>query len=377
MAIVYYDAGASGADDGSSPTDAWEDLQDAFTNMSAGDHLYLKKHSSRVGDNGSTQITFNKAATSGAPSRIEGYGSTPGDGVHFETSYDLRFEGEHVVVAYIDSLVTTNSSNSWRFNGDNQLCYRCKVEGHYAFGLASFIDAHAVECSFRGLIGAANDGVVAMQRSHLINCYVESMSTGSGTNGGACLRISTSYRSSVVCDCLIVEKRSNPGDSIGIALIGGTQASNQHIANNTIHKFGRSGIRIDDGIPNTTTLGTTMIGNLFYDLVYGIEHLQGTNTTSFGYTAMNNAYGAVSSGQTTGMTENFDPVALTGDPFVDHTDYELNTTSGAGALVRGLRGLPDIKDPTSSTRESFPSFGAIQPELGGSGGGGGTVGFAI
>lgn len=376
MAVKYYDAGASGADDGSSASDAWEDLQTAFAGISAGDTLYLKKHSSRVGDNGSTVITFDKVATSGAPTRIEGYGSTPGDGVLFETSYDLKFLGEHAVVAYIDSYITANSPSSFYFNGDNQTAYRCKAYAGYNFGGAGvFIDGSAIECSFSGKVGAYNDGVVNINRGNLVNCYVESRSTGSGTNGGAGVRIGPDYRMHAVEGCLIVEKRTNPGVSNGIEFYSGTQAQNNSVTRNTIHGFGRAGIHIDQGVAATVLGSTSIYGNLFYDLVYGIENVQRTNTNSFGWKAFNNAYGACTSGQTVGMTENFNPVALSGDPFVDHTDYILNTTSGAGALVRGLQGIPDSKDPTSSTRLSFPSFGAMQPELGGASSG--TTGYAL
>ena len=376
MAIKYYDAGASGANDGSSASDAWEDLQTAFSGIAAGDTLYLKKHSSRVGDNGTTIITFNKVATSGAPTRIEGYGSTPGDGVLFETSYDLKFEGEHAVVAYIDSYITANSASSFYFNGDNQMAYRCKVYGSYQYGgTGNFVDGSAVECSFSGkLASTTNDGIVNIQRGNIINCYVESRSDGTGTNGGFGIKCSPDYRQHSLCGNLIVEKRTNPGASNGIAMTSGTQSQNNIIANNTIHKFGNAGIQIDQGVAASIVGASQIYGNLFYDLTYGIEHLQRTNANSFGWAAYNNAYGAVSSGQTTGLTENFDPITLTGDPFVDHIDYQLNTTSGAGALLRGLRGLPDSKDPTSSTRKSFPSVGAIQPELGSAAV---TVGFAI
>ena len=113
MAIKYYDAGASGDDDGTSEANAYEDLQTAFDGISAGDTLYCKKHSSRVGDNGSTAITFSTSATSGAPTRIEGYGTTPGDGVHFETSYAIRNTGEHSLIAYFDVHVTANASNTF------------------------------------------------------------------------------------------------------------------------------------------------------------------------------------------------------------------------------------------------------------------------
>ncbi len=375
MAVAYYDAGASGANDGSSAADAWTDLQTAFDGISAGDTLYCKKHSSRVGDNGSTAITFSTSATSGAPTRIEGYGTTPGDGVHFETSYAIRNTGEHSIIAYFDVQVTANVSNTFDFNADNAIAYRCKSYASYNFGGGgSFTDGSAIECSFSAKIGTANDGVLVVSRGNVINCYVESRSTGSGTNGGAGIRFNPDYRSYSLCGNLIVEKRTNPGASNGITSYNGTQAQNNIISNNTIHKFGNAGIQIDQGVAATVLSSTSIYGNLFYDLTYGIEHLQRTNSNSFHWAAYNNAYGAVSSGQTTGITENFDPITLTGDPFVDHIDYQLNTTSGAGALLRGLLGLPDSKDPTSSTRKSFPSVGAIQPELGSAAV---TVGFAI
>ena len=233
----------------------------------------------------------------------------PVTGFIFETSYAIRNTGEHSIIAYFDVQVTANVSNTFDFNADNAIAYRCKSYASYNFGGGgSFTDGSAIECSFSAKIGTANDGVLVVSRGNVINCYVESRSTGSGTNGGAGIRFNPDYRSYSLCGNLIVEKRTNPGASNGITSYNGTQAQNNIISNNTIHKFGNAGIQIDQGVAATVLSSTSIYGNLFYDLTYGIEHLQRTNSNSFHWAAYNNAYGAVSSGQTTGITENFDPI---------------------------------------------------------------------
>ena len=49
MATKYYYSQASGANNGTSESDAYTDLQTALNALSAGDHLYCKRHSSREG----------------------------------------------------------------------------------------------------------------------------------------------------------------------------------------------------------------------------------------------------------------------------------------------------------------------------------------
>ena len=78
MATVYYYSQASGSNDGTSEANAFTDLQTALNSLSAGDHLYCKRHTSREGAI-TTNLTFttNSDAAAG-PNIIEGYSTTPG-----------------------------------------------------------------------------------------------------------------------------------------------------------------------------------------------------------------------------------------------------------------------------------------------------------
>ena len=102
MADVFYYSQASGDNDGTSEANAFTAIQTALDSLSAGDHLYCKRHSSREGAI-TTNLTFTTSAGSGgSPTVIEGYGTTPGDGIMYQTKSPIDFTGEHVYVKYLD-----------------------------------------------------------------------------------------------------------------------------------------------------------------------------------------------------------------------------------------------------------------------------------
>ncbi len=85
MATVYYYSQASGDNDGSSEANAYQDLQTALDALSAGDHLYCKRHTSREGVK-TTNLTFTtNSNTNTGNTVVEGYETTPGDGGMYQT----------------------------------------------------------------------------------------------------------------------------------------------------------------------------------------------------------------------------------------------------------------------------------------------------
>jgi hypothetical protein len=135
MAVKYYDAQATGANDGSSAANAWTDLQTAFSGISAGDTLYLKKQPSRIGSNGTNaNMTVNIASSAGLQTQIIGYGSTIGDGVRFETSDGITVSTDFVFMANIDLLITDNKPRSLSFESDGGVIYNCVQDVAYLYG---------------------------------------------------------------------------------------------------------------------------------------------------------------------------------------------------------------------------------------------------
>lgn len=70
----------TGANDGTSEADAWQSHTDVT--LTAGDHLFVKKTASRY--SGGAVWNMSGSPTTEAPIIVEGYGVTPGDGIHFQ-----------------------------------------------------------------------------------------------------------------------------------------------------------------------------------------------------------------------------------------------------------------------------------------------------
>ena len=78
--------------------------------------------------------------------------------------------------------------------------------------------------------------------------------------------------------------------------------------------------------------------------------------------SFDNAFGAITSNAVSNLSCNVNSKTLTEYPFIDTTDFKINTTSGGGALLKGLLGIPDEKDQSSTTRVDFPTHGGVAPD---------------
>ena len=388
MTVRYFNAGASGDASGSSEANGFTDLQTAMDAVAAGDTLYLKNGSSRYGA-ASTTITFTvDAGAEVGNTRFEGYGSTPGDGVLFQTATRFNITGDHSNWLYIDVDVSGGGngiSYAWNAYVPNCIYYRCKMKSAgisvgtgQEYAVFKPLNSAVIECSIIGKIGNASSYIYYNNRCVTTRCYIESTSDGVASVGGYGAVCAGGHRDVDMRNCIVVEKRGTPGTSHGIYTDGEAVGASYVYHGNTVVGWGGDGIRFQDGPDTNNPYNVTVSDNILYDLGgYGINNNQGSNSYTHAMVANGNAFGSVTSGQTNNMDMNIGAVTLSGDPFVDQTDFILNTTSGAGALCRGVAGVPNPVDPASSTRTSFPSIGAMQPELGGGGGGGGTVGFAL
>jgi len=379
MAIYYYDGQATGADNGGSGNDAWQDLQGAFNGISAGDTLYLKKQPSRIGSNGTdANMTVNIASSSGVQTHIIGYGSTPGDGVRFETSDGISVSTDFVFMANIDLLITANKPRNINFASDGGLLYNCVQDVAYTFGTGMKVtDSAALRCWCRSTPGQNGNSAYQVDRGQLIDCYGELV--GSGGGSPYAVTSSVGYRSCRIQGCTFIDKRTSAhNSSVGIYIDGFVNSYGPNTVNgNTILDFGGNGIQFDGGIDVGDNYTVTVSRNLVYNCGgYAFAISGAGNSRNNGIHLVDNAVGSCTSGETDGNFSHYTNGVLLTNGVNPLTDYAPNTTSGGGALISGTYGFPDVTDPNSATRKQFGSYGAHSAEPGG-GGSVATVGFAI
>lgn len=361
MATKYYYSQASGDNDGSSEANAYTDLQTALNALSAGDHLYFKRHTSREGVK-TTNLTLTTNSNEAAGNTIvEGYQTTPGDGGMYQTASPISFAGEGIELRYFDVNADDDATANIAIFGDGSVAYRCKAENTYAFGNAfSIADASAIECFAKGPVTSASDQVFNCSRGTMVNCVVV-IDAASGS-AGAAIETSGSFRHNQIINCLIINE-DGAESHVGIRVTGTSIAAQTHI-NNTIYNFD-TGIEFVEGIATARMVcPCTIYGNLFYSVAKGIKFTGNTTSNYFGINAQQNAFGAVTSAQSDTIASIVDSTTLTENPFIDLVNYQLNNAPGGGALIKGKLGIPDPQDPsklTSLVRTDFQSAGGVAP----------------
>ena len=360
MATKYYYSQASGDNDGSSEANAYTDLQTALNALSAGDHLYCKRHSSREGVK-TTDLTFTTNSNTNAGNTIvEGYTTTPGDGGMYQTASPVDFNAEGVELRYFDVDSDDDSTHAISIGGDGSIAYRCKAVNAYNFGNTfELIDAAAVECFSQGKVTQSTDQVFNCNRATMINCVVI-IDAASGSAGSA-IGVGAGFRQNQIINCLIINE-DGAESHVGIRATG-TSIQQQTFVNNTIYNMD-IGIEFVEGpAAARVNVPSTVYGNILYSVGTGIKNSQGTNSVTFGLLAHQNAFGAVTTAQTSGLATDVDNFTLTENPFIDTTNFQLNNAPGGGALIKGKLGIPDPLDPSklTSVRTDFQSAGGVAP----------------
>ena len=363
MATVYYYSQASGDNDGTSEANAFTAIQTALDSLSAGDHLYCKRHSSREGSKTTNlTLTTDSEATAGNTT-IEGYATTPGDGGMYQTYSPIAFVGDGIEIRYMDVDADGDSTHAIKLSGDGSMAYRCIAVNSYSFGNALHVlDAAAVECYVKGKVTSSGDNILKCNRGQVINC-VAVISSDSGDSGEA-INVVSGFRINKVVGCLVInEDTDGPQNHVGIRCTGSSPAA-QLIANNTITNMD-IGIEHDNGpAPARVSTPTIFYGNICYSVATGIKNTQANNTVNFGLIAISNAFGAITTAQTVNMASVIDSVTLTESPFIDTTNFQLNNAPGGGALLKGKLGQGTRFDPSklsTDPRIDFPTAGGIIP----------------
>ena len=357
MATVYYYSQATGANNGGEGNDAYQDLQTALDSLSAGDHLYCKRHSSREGVK-TTNLTLatNSQGTDGNTT-VEGYTTTPGDGGMYQTSSPIKFLGDGITIKYMDVDLDNDGDKAILLQSDGGLAYRCKAVNTYPFGNAMEVqDASAIECYVKGVVNQSGNYVLRSNRGLIINCIVV-ISSASGANGCG-MSVTVNFRQNMIVGNIVINE-DGAENHVGM-LLNGNSANGALVSNNTIYNMD-VGIEHTDGMKSDLKIPNVYYGNILYSVGTGILNSRGSNTVDTGQLSVSNAFGAVTTAQTTNMASVVDSITLTESPFIDTTDFKLNDASGGGALLKGKLGRPNPLDLASTTRTQFQSFGAMQP----------------
>ena len=360
MATVYYDSSATGANDGTSEADAFTDLQTAYDSLTMGDHLYCKRAASREGVK-TTNLTFSKTATdTDSPMIIEGYANTPGDGGMYQTASPVIMNGDYHIIKYFDVDKDDDNDACFYLTGDGHVAYRCIGRSTYGYGrVFRLVMGSAIECAGYGAVRQGGNAIFDNgNRGSIINCYAEVQSAAA--SAGSAIVCASGFRPFSVVGC-VCKNSSGTSGLEGIRLQS-SPVRGGVVMNNTVEGFD-TGIVFRDGSPASADQSVIAYGNVVYNAADGIKNNQGTYTGTLGLVSIQNAFGLITSAQTTAITD-FDPITLTESPFVDTTDYQLNNAPGGGALLKGKLGIPDSQDPsklTSLVRTDFQTHGGVAP----------------
>lgn len=341
--LLTSSAGSDSSDVGSS-TGAW-DLDDAATNLSAGQRLNIRGSFSGYG----SDITFANNGTAINPIVIRGYGAdsppTIGDGGNADIdmgAYTLIFSGDLYLVEGLE-VTGTDLSYTVRSAGTQNLFYRCKMKNTNTGSVSTceglFLqDGVAVNCWFSSA-GTGTSTALLLFRAAAIGCYVESTCHGIWLN-------CSSGRSNMVCNCIIKGNSTAGKHAINVENAD-TLGDNLVIVSNFAYNF-------DDMIQFTVMpeAGDTglpiIVNNLAHTMIgYGLETADTEDWTivCIGNASYNTADDSSFLSSNFGDLIDFNHVECTVDPCVDASggDYSLNNTAGGGALLRGAAVWNDVQ----------------------------------
>jgi hypothetical protein len=362
MATKYYYADASGDDSGSSEANAYTDFETALEGIAAGDILYCKKSASRP-DFGPIGVDM-AAQSDTATTIVEGYDSTPGDGVRWQGDGRLDLNsGGNIIFKNLD-IESSRNGYIVEVNSNNTYWYNCK-----------FYQTRTV---------AAEEAVRVNFHSHFVNCYFDTDSAASTSRGTVYIATSDggSFYGCVfrgdrgiytdqlatyalnVQNCIFTDGSTVPM-AIGIdadLINSSAEPVFFNVSECTFYGFGTDGIALRDlPDPSGNPKLLSMIQN---NIFYGSSATNAINiedaSHNTGVMVVGNAYGGVTN-QTNGGGTNFpnlDAVTLSSDPFIDgaNLDFRLNDTSDGGALCKGTAYPTSFIGITGDVERNIGSF---------------------
>lgn len=332
-------------------------IQTAWTAMTVdGQVCWIK-----ADGNYSITVALAPPATTPSVSRLIGYGSSRGDGTKAvvivgagaginavnlsNTGWALQnFEFDGTATSGSQGLVGINITTAY------QKLVNCKIHHFANEGIllaASDITAYACEVYSCG--GSAGAVAMANQSLGLYGCYIHNNS-GIGVAGG---------NKGALVNCVVASN-----GSYGMNL---TNANGMVVVGNLFYGNGGAGFRSTVG--TNIHRGSFVVDNIFAkNTGYGFDETQ----AAIGYSALlawaeidYNGFWSNSSGAINGITNGTHAVAISGtdptnDPFVAKAsaNWALNTTAGAGALLRAT-GFPGML-PGLTTSVGYLDIGPYQ-----------------
>ncbi len=362
---------STGANNGTSESNAWRTLTDMASGYAAGQVIYVQDSGS-FWDEGST-VTLTTAGTGANPVRIEGYKTTPGDGGDSGHSNNFRLASQLVVaqgvtICFInyegspgtatDYPITCSPLGMWS-------AYRCRAKNNRTDSTVPLFnlddEGSLIGCTL--VPGQGQRAAQTLDSGKLLRCRVDMRA--SGAKG---VEISTSWQQySYVVENQFLGAGSNS------AIFGDSYSDNQRnlrfIYKNSIYNVG-IGIDLPGVSPSTSDGNTVIYGNIIYTCSTGIRN---QNANEAGVVVIYNAIGNASVARYSGFGNNptnIGDVTLTSNPFSDpdNFDFTINDTAGGGAAVYQNLLADLILDGSNINKEHY---GSIQTQVAGGGGGNG------
>jgi hypothetical protein len=354
----YFDYDASGANDGTSETDAWSDtatmrtaLSTLFgTTASDGDtvHVYFKDSATSAA--ATTGWDTLDSVTIPAAGKLinaiyEGYKTTPGDGGDDGYNNYFRLAAQvdvgYCTIRYFKIVRSANVADGSLNLRNRALGHDCYVDIEDTVGTRAAVRVNKsslVNC----YVSLKNQGTSGDQ--HAIRMEVNSSVVGCVIRGG--VKMYTRYSSSRLINSLVLPWPSGSASLAAGMLIeveGSIDWRGLDITGNTIYDAPGDGISFLDSVTRETELnGVQISDNIIYSCgAYAFDNDQNTHATTMILKGVNNFYGSCTSGLASG-TVNADAIEatlLTSDPFVDAAgeDFRVDRNSAGGQQILAAR----------------------------------------
>jgi len=303
--IIYVDTFAGGSDDGSTWTNAYNDMQDALTAAGPGDQIWVAQGTYYPSE--LTDPCDSRSATFQLENEVEMYGGFPSSGGNWadrdpdtyitilsgdllhddgpgqwedydENSYHVVvalppgpntrmddstvFDGFTVTAGYADSSYPDNSGAGMYNNFASPIIANCKFSDNYAANLGygggmynvSGSDPNIVNCIFSGNYASTSGGGLANDTSNpkVINCTFEQNSAVNFDGGGM-----FNNADPLIVGCVFLDNEANRWGG-GFANIGAS-ANPKLINCKFIGNLGDYG----GGMTNTPSNGATLVNCMF------------------------------------------------------------------------------------------------------------------